>query len=45
LNKDTIKVGTSYQFMTDAHPIIYIKEINLPDDPANPGKKLKPDFS
>lgn len=30
LNKDTVKVGKDYQFLTEAHPSVYLKETNLP---------------
>ncbi len=32
LNKDTIKVGREYQFLTEARPSIYILDENLPSN-------------
>ena len=42
LNKDVIKVSPEYQFLTEAHPVIFFKEDNLsghtPDHTQRIGK-------
>lgn len=45
LTKDTVRLGNQYQFLTEAHPTVFIREDKLPDDPVNPSVKLRPDHS